>query len=449
MTANDKEIVEYILEQLRVNSVDILNLMEEYSLTGDESIEINGARRIVVSTLCNAIAQNIITSKTGASETLGISQNKFTTALETVNNDITGYTKDKNVIKYPFVYLGFFEDLDRLLMKIDSMYKPTDEGYYRFDYLFANHKLDIYYNPAGIIQKITGTMTIDDNGDIIPGEFDLRGGDHELYRSYYNHTWSKWEETNTNDKSCIFALDKEFGTVENSKLGNGDIKQLFNKRISNGDYIKKNIFPLTVSESVIMGNGDSLNDWSEDVTHAPDLIPYTNTFFHGIVEDAEILSLGTATLGEVFFVRSKRMFALRVLSNNTYKYYNEWPGRIKYQANDLIPYQTKFYIYNRILYFFDGRNLLNINSLIDIGTSDQRPLLSSQDRAYQYFDEDIQKLIIWNGSRWITATGDPVQEVKTLKVNPGNVTLPASGEGKEEVMVVTNADKWEVNKNEK
>lgn len=39
------------------------------------------------------------------------------------------------------------------------------------------------------------------------------------------------------------------------------------------------------------------------------------------------------------------------------------------------------------------------------GTSDERP--SSPHMGMIYFDTSLQKLLVYNGSSWITANGDP------------------------------------------
>lgn len=45
------------------------------------------------------------------------------------------------------------------------------------------------------------------------------------------------------------------------------------------------------------------------------------------------------------------------------------------------------------------------------GSSDERPKsLSFGEAGVRFFDQNLQKLLIWNGAAWVTANGEPVAD---------------------------------------
>ena len=63
-------------------------------------------------------------------------------------------------------------------------------------------------------------------------------------------------------------------------------------------------------------------------------------------------------------------------------------------TKDKLPYYSNGYSYKRTKSAFRGN-------------SSNRPVLDKYDNGFQYFDTSIQKLIVWNGSKWQDVMGNP------------------------------------------
>lgn len=83
---------------------------------------------------------------------------------------------------------------------------------------------------------------------------------------------------------------------------------------------------------------------------------------------------------------------------------------------------------------YDGTKWIDQNGFTyaaKAGTSAERPTLAATDAGYPYFDTTIGRQIIWSGSAWTDANGEPVE----LQVNDTSVLIAAANNSTKNVSV--------------
>ena len=50
------------------------------------------------------------------------------------------------------------------------------------------------------------------------------------------------------------------------------------------------------------------------------------------------------------------------------------------------------------------------NGYYPIGDTNSRPLLNNHKMGYQYYDTDLKKTILWNGTAWVNMDGTALAE---------------------------------------
>lgn len=124
------------------------------------------------------------------------------------------------------------------------------------------------------------------------------------------------------------------------------------------------------------------------------------------------------SIGEMIFIMENRElinYALSLIGGDTINEYSHWTiNDVRANGFDTAIYCTKYpdgvtisanYKETASIYF---RPITLLNDKLELGITEDRPILNKIDAGYRFFDETLSKPIWWTGEKWVDATGADV-----------------------------------------